>query len=176
VNAVANRVAQILARERTRFLRHVRKRLWRISLMDVEDIVADVIFGLVKRADIGGEMENIMAYAYRSLENRIVDFRRHSRDMVSIDDEATEDPALDSLLAEHDTPERSLARMQTRDRLLWAIGKLSPGERSLWIATEIDGRAVRELSEEWGEPIGTLLSRKSRTNAKLREFLRDYKQ
>jgi DNA-directed RNA polymerase specialized sigma24 family protein len=43
------------------------------------------------------------------------------------------------------------------------------------LATEIDGFTFRDLAEEWNEPIGTLLSRKSRAAAKLRQLLSDYR-
>ncbi len=163
--------ARLLDRERARFLRHVRGRLSRISSMDVEDIVSDVVFGLLKRADVAGEVENLMAYAYRSLENRIIDYRRASRDTVPLDEEGGGAPGGPELPRDDETPERSVARLQLRERLLWALGRLSDKERAVWIATEIDGLAFRELAEEWDEPLGTLLSRKSRANARLRELL-----
>ncbi len=175
MKAAASLLAQAMEREKTKFFRYVRSRLSRISFMDAEDIVADVIYGLLKRADVFGEIENFMAYAYRSLENRIIDFRRNSREVVSLDDAADGQPSLaESLQSAMATPERSVARLEMRDRLVWALGELTARERALWIATEIEGRSFRELSEEWGEPLGTLLSRKSRTNARLRELLKDH--
>ena len=45
----------------------------------------------------------------------------------------------------------------------------------MWLATEIDGFTFRDLAEDWDEPIGTLLSRKSRAVAKLRQLLSDYR-
>jgi DNA-directed RNA polymerase specialized sigma24 family protein len=43
----------------------------------------------------------------------------------------------------------------------------------VWIATEIDGYTFRELSKEWGLPMGTLLVRKHRAVAALQKELRD---
>lgn len=166
--------AQTIEREKNKFFRYVRKRLSRIPAMDVEDIVADMIHGLLKRADIFGEIENLTAYAYRSLENRIIDFRRNSRPTESLDDEEHADSLIFKLSSSSDNPEQSVARLQLQDRLLWAIGQLSAKERAVWIATEIDGHSFRDLAEEWDEPLGTLLSRKSRANARLRELLKDF--
>ncbi|MFP5223365.1 MAG: RNA polymerase sigma factor [Acidobacteriota bacterium] len=165
---------ETIEREKNKFFRYVRKRLSRIPAMDVEDIVADMVHGLLKRADIFGEIENLTAYAYRSLENRIVDFRRNSRPTESLDDEEKADSLIFGLPTSADNPEQSLERLQLQDRMLWAIGQLSPKERAIWIATEIDGHGFRELAEEWDEPLGTLLSRKSRANARLRELLKDF--
>jgi RNA polymerase sigma factor (sigma-70 family) len=176
MTAPASKLAQAMEREKAKFFRFVRKRLSRISFMDVEDIVADVVSGLLRRADVFGEVENAMAYAYRSLENRITDFRRKSRDTVSL---STEDgaagPLAERLASPGPGPEGALANLEMRDRLIAALGRLSARERALWIATEIEGRGFRELSEEWGEPLGTLLSRKSRANARLREMLKDHR-
>jgi len=177
VKAMAG-LARLLDRERGRLARYVRARLYRISSMDVEDIVSDVIFGLLRRADVAGEVENLMAYAYRALENRIIDFRRAARDTISLDETALDAEALDvdapALVAGGETPERAVARLEMRDRLLWALGRLSPGERAVWVATEIDGLSFREVAEQWDEPLGTLLSRKSRASARLRALLAEH--
>lgn len=177
MKAVAG-LARLLARERGRLARYVRSRLYRISSMDVEDIVSDVIFGLLRRADVAGEVENLMAYAYRSLENRIIDFRRAARDTISLDEAALDDAALGAdapaLGAGGETPERAVARLEMRDRLLWALGRLSSEERAVWVATEIDGWSFRELAKAWDEPLGTLLSRKSRAGARLRALLAEH--
>jgi RNA polymerase sigma factor (sigma-70 family) len=176
MKSTASAFADTMEQEKAKFFRVVRRRLSRISIMDAEDIVADMIHGLLKRVDVFGEIENIVGYAYKSLENKIVDFRRNRRAMVSLDEEGGPEAIAGNLLADADTPEQSVARMETRDRLLWAVGRLSPKERALWIATEIEGRSFSELSEEWEEPLGTLLSRKSRTNVRLRELLKDHNQ
>jgi len=174
MKSAASALAQAIDREKSRFMRFVRKRLSRISTMDAEDIVSDVILGLVKRADVFGEIENVTAYAYRSLENRIVDFRRAAKDTVSLDDENGTNGELVLRLPGSETSEQGAARLELRNRLLWAVGQLSPPERAVWIATEIDGHGFRELAEEWDEPLGTLLSRKSRANARLRGLLKDF--
>ncbi len=54
-----------------------------------------------------------------------------------------------------------------------ALDELEPKQRAAWIATEIDGYTFRELAEEWGEPIGTLLARKHRATNALQKALKD---
>jgi len=39
----------------------------------------------------------------------------------------------------------------------------------------MNGRTFRELSDEWGIPLGTLLARKSRAIAKVRDTLKEFK-
>jgi DNA-directed RNA polymerase specialized sigma24 family protein len=97
---------------------------------------------------------------------------------VSLDHGAEEDGhAPRAIQPEHDgpDPEQAYHQIQLREQLRVAIGRLSAKERSVWVAIEIEGRSFRELADAWGEPIGTLLSRKSRATARLRELLSDYR-
>ena len=79
------RLAEVFAREKTRFLRFAQQRLFDLDETDAEDIVSDVVFNLLRRADIIGEIENLTAYIYRSLANRIIDRRRGHVPTVRID-------------------------------------------------------------------------------------------
>ena len=142
--------------------------------MDAEDIVSEVTVSLFGRADIIGEIENLTAYIYRSLQNRILDHRRNRVSAVSLDEETLESGAPE-LHARGPAPDSALDQSEMRERLLNAIGRLSPKERAIFLATEMDA-AVSRLAEEWDEPVGTLLSRKSRAKARLREMLREYKK
>lgn len=169
------RLAEAFVRERTRFLRFVQKQLFDQDATAAEDIVSDVLFSLLRRADVIGEIENLTAYVYRSLANRITDHRRAQVPEVRIDNTEQEEPAAVELLDQGAGPEQALEQQELRDRLRTAIGLLAPAERAVWLATEIEGRSFRDLAEEWDEPVGTLLSRKSRAAAKLRQLLSDYR-
>jgi len=52
-----------------------------------------------------------------------------------------------------------------------ALSLLSTAERAVWLAVEMEGFSFRELAEMWNEPIGTLLSRKSRATKNLQRIL-----
>jgi RNA polymerase sigma factor (sigma-70 family) len=172
------RLAGVFEREKARLLGFVRRQMDGFSGMDAEDIVADVTYRLLRRADMVEEVENLTAYIYRSLANRITDHRRKGLPTVSLDHGAEEDGhAPRAIQPEHDgpDPEQAYHQIQLREQLRVAIGRLSAKERSVWVAIEIEGRSFRELADAWGEPIGTLLSRKSRATARLRELLSDYR-
>jgi len=64
---------------------------------------------------------------------------------------------------------------EIRERLTMALDNLEPNQRAVWIATELDDYSFRELSEEWGVPLGTLLARKHRAVAALQKALQDLK-
>lgn len=160
--------------ENGRLKNYVRKRARQISDMDAEDIVAEVMLHTVSHIGSSGPVENIAGYVYRSIRNRIADYERGRGKTASLDgmlDEDGELPFLQTLAAENEEPFAAEERAERMHRLTDAIGKLEPRQRAVLIATELRGKSFRELSEEWGEPIGTLLSRKSRAVKALRSLL-----
>jgi RNA polymerase sigma factor (sigma-70 family) len=171
------KLGELFIREKERFLGFVRRRLFDLSGMDAEDILSEVTYNLLRRADLVSEVENLSAYIYRSLANRIADRQRQSVPHVAaLENADPSQPSQPTLPPDaRPRPDQSLQQAELRERLFHAIDALSPPERDIWIATEIDGQSFRELAEDWDEPIGTLLSRKSRATAKLREMLSDYK-
>lgn len=155
-------------------VRFVKSRVRQISEMDAEDIVADVMLNLVSRLDTAGPVENIAAYVYRSVRNKITDYERSRARIVHLEDLADENGELPllSMLSTSDPSAGSPAeRREEMLRLANAIGRLEPRQRAVVIATELRGKTFRELSEEWNEPIGTLLSRKSRAIKTLKHML-----
>ncbi len=173
-----NRLAEVLTHERARFLRFVRRKLDELPALDAEDILSDVAYSLLRRADVVEQAENLTAYIYRSLSNRIVDQHRREIPTLSIDGkENAEDEGAPLDIPDHrPRPDRQLEQSELKARLHAALGKLPPRERAVWIATEIEERTFRKLAEEWQEPVGTLLSLKSRASAHLRTLLADYRQ
>ncbi len=163
-------------RDGEKLIRFVRNHARRIGEMDAEDIVADVMLSLVSRLETNGPVENIAAYAYRAVRNKIVDYERKHAKETSLDGMADEDgelPLLNLLVAENEEPFAAEERAERMHRLTDAIGKLEPRQRAILIATEFKGKSFRDLSEEWEEPIGTLLSRKSRAVKTLRKLLEE---
>lgn len=169
------RLADIFAREKARFLRFVERQLFDLDDADAEDIVSEVTFNLLRRADVVDEVENLTAYIYRSLANRITDHRRKKVPTVRIDGQGEDETGSGEIADGRLRPDQILEQHELRNRLLAAISQLAPKERAVWIATEVEGRSFRELAEEWDEPIGTLLSRKSRAAATLRRLLSEYR-
>jgi RNA polymerase sigma factor (sigma-70 family) len=175
-DAGRNRLAEIFFRERARLLQLVRRRLFDVSGTDAEDLVQDVFLNILRRADLIEQIENLTGYVYQSLANRITDRRRApSREiLLSEDDGSGEDllrRALEPVSPGLD-PEELLRRKQLRRELLRALDALPPPDRAIWIETEIEGRSFREIASDSGEPVGTLLSRKSRAGKLLRAHLR----
>ena len=62
-----------------------------------------------------------------------------------------------------------------RSKIYEAIDSLPDEQKAVFIETELNGRSFRDLSDEWGIPMGTLLARKSRALLKIRESLHEFK-
>lgn len=154
-----DRLTDALKANQGRLVGFARRRLpEQVAGQDAEDVVSDVVLRLLERADLLAEVENIAAYLFTALGHRIADLfrKKHEQPLP----EAGFEP-----LAPEDT-EMQLGLDQ-------ALGLLSTAERAVWLAVELDGFSFRELAERWGEPIGTLLSRKARATRNLRRILRD---
>ena len=170
---------EIIAKEKNKFLHYIRRRIKDISDVDAEDIVADVVFNVYNKIDIQHHIENLLAYMYRSLKNRMIDYLRQPLRPMSLQqkDGITGMTLLDIIADPTADIETKVQREQIRDQLYQALMELGPKQRAIWIATEIEGYTFKELALKWSEPIGTLLSRKSRATKALRELLKDtYKE
>ena len=171
-----NKWYAFFTRDGEKLVRFVKSQTRRISQMDAEDIVADVMLSLVSRLETNGPVENIAAYAYSAERNKIVDYERKNAKVTSLDGMADEDgelPLVSLIAAENEEPFAQQERAERMHRLTDAIGKLEPRQRAILIATELKGKSFRDLAEEWNEPIGTLLSRKSRAVKTLRKQLEE---
>jgi len=157
------RIADFIATELHRLVGYVRSWIADSADRDAEDIVQDVVAGIFEKADVTAPIADVAAYFYRSLRNRIVDaYRAAPKKAVALSE-----PVLD---------ERYEASVQVdwkenSEKLFKAIDSLVPAQKSVLVATELEGRSFRELSEEWDVPIGTLLARKHRAIHALRKAL-----
>jgi RNA polymerase sigma factor (sigma-70 family) len=166
MNQGDHRLLEIFQREKARFLAFARRQIRGLASLEPEDLVAEVFSTLLDRGDLVGEVENLASYIYRSLGNRIQDARRRrGPGPAGLDPDLLADPAQD--------PHQAYQARQVRERLGRALTRLSPRERAVWLATEVHGERFQDLAARWGEPVGTLLSRKSRAAAKLRRHLAD---
>ncbi len=141
---------------------YVRRRLDEAAGQDAEDLVQDVFLGLLDRADPTGPIRDLAAFVYRSLSNAVTDRFRRRRDTL---------PLPEDLPGAEADPAREFERREVMDAVFAAIDALSPEEKAVVLATELEGRSFRELAEEWRVPIGTLLARKSRALEKVRARL-----
>ncbi len=143
---------------------------------DAEDILQDVFLRLVNAATLVEPIEQLTAWLYRVTRNRIIDWYR-GRKHAPISLEA-EDPAsrgeLDGLLADpSQDPASDYLRSLLWDELNEALDELPEEQRDVFVAHELEGKSFKELEQETGVTVNTLLSRKRYAVLYLRERLRE---
>ncbi len=138
-----------------------------------EDIVQDVMLGILDRPDIVAPISDLPSYVLRSLKNRIIDhYRTPGKEIVSLDMEHENGLSLFDVLPDTKyDPEDSYHRRALRKLIFEMIRELPSAQIEVIIETEFNERTFKELSTLWDVPIGTLLARKHRGISAIRKNL-----
>jgi len=163
-------LGDFIAQQRGVLVHYIRSRISDIGARDAEDILQDVLAGIVS-VEVESEISAVSSYLYRSIRNRITDLYRAKESSIvmgELDDEKEAGHFMADLFSD---PHHALERQSLMDKIFACVDSLSSEQRAVWISTELEGRSFQELSVLWDEPIGTLLSRKSRANSILRRLL-----
>ena len=157
------RIAEAIEREGRRLFHFIRKRV--DDEGDAEDILQDVFYELTEAYRMMKPVEQVGAWLYRVARNRIIDRFRKRRPEGSggIPANASEEDALrlEDLLPSPDAgPEALYARSVLIEELHAALDELPEEQREVFMAHEVDGRSFKQLAEETGLSVNTLLSRK----------------
>jgi RNA polymerase sigma factor (sigma-70 family) len=174
-NELDRPLLEAIDREQGRLRGFIRRRV--ADARDAEDILQDVFFELVEAYRLTQPIEEIGAWLFRVARNRIVDhWRRRRREEPraedGVDDEEHRARLEEWLPSAEAGPEAAFARRVLIQELADAVDELPDAQRQVFIAHEIDGRSFRELAEETGLSINTLLSRKRYAVLRLRRRLR----
>jgi RNA polymerase sigma-70 factor (ECF subfamily) len=159
-------IAEFFRDEHSHLVHFVRQLIDDTAEQDGEDLVQEVALNLFRRADVMAPIENLAAYIYRALRNKVIDeFRMRREEVVSLDMPVTDDSRLtlaDILQDARESALQILEQDELKQRLRAAIDTLPLPQKAVIIETEFEGRSFRELSDLWDVPVGTLLARKSR--------------
>jgi RNA polymerase sigma factor (sigma-70 family) len=167
-------IAAVIGRERERLSKFVRRRL--PDARDAEDLLQDVFVELIEAYRLMRPIEQVGAWLYRVARNRMTDlFRRRATSAAAevrvSGDDAEEERWEDLLPAPSAGPEASFARDLLLDEFEAALAELPEEQRAVFIAHEFDGRSFRELAQELGVSVNTLLARKHYAVRHLRQRL-----
>ena len=148
------------------------------SSAEADDILQDVFLRYMQ-SDALNPVSQVAAWLFRTARNRIIDRRRKSRE-VSLpaprgeDDETGLVSEIAALLADDDaSPETEYLRALVWEELEEALRELPEPQREVFWLTEIEGFSFREIAEDTGIPIATLLTRKHHALKHLRLRLAD---
>ena len=167
-------ISEAIERERPRLRNFIRRRVPDQS--DAEDILQEVFSELVEAYRMMKPLEQVTAWLFRVARNRITDlFRSKKR-------EASREPAVtsedgetlqweDLLPAPDAGPESAYARSVLLEEMDAALEELPEEQREVFVAHEFLGYSFKELAEQTGVSVNTLLSRKHYAVLHLRERL-----
>jgi RNA polymerase sigma factor (sigma-70 family) len=158
-----DRISEVVRREQSRLWRFIRRRV--PDPLDAEDILQDVFYKLVEANRLLMPIDHITGWLFQVARNRIVDlfrkktFRNFPNAVAT--DEDDELMELEDLLPSADAgPEALYARNVLLDELEAAIEALPADQRAVFVAHEFEGRTFKEMAQETGVSINTLLARK----------------
>jgi RNA polymerase sigma factor (sigma-70 family) len=169
------RISDAVRREYSGLRAFIRKRV--ADQSDAEDILQEVFSELVEAYRLMKPVEQVTAWLFRVARNRITDlFRRKTREArvsepAKFNDEG-EELLLAELLPSPDAgPDAAYARGVMVEALDDALEELPQEQREVFIAHELMGYSFKELAEQSGTSMNTLLSRKHYAVLHLRERL-----
>jgi len=169
------RIAEVMAEERSRLRNFIRKRV--PNKADVEDLLQEVFYELVEAQRLLMPIDYVTGWLFRVARNRITDLFRKKRPLnfseLALEGEDGELLHFEDMLPSPDaSPEALYLRNALLNELELALGDLPEEQREVFVAHELEGRSFKELSEESGLNINTLLSRKRYAVIHLRQRLR----
>lgn len=134
---------------------------------DAEDILQDVFYELSASYRVLTPVEQTAAWLYKVARNKITDRYRKHKPVLYEDfafrysDEGENYSFIEDLMGSGEDPGfKSKDNELIRDAVLKALDELPADQREVFIRHEIDMQSFKEISEETGVPLNTLLSRK----------------
>ncbi|MEP6675629.1 MAG: sigma-70 family RNA polymerase sigma factor [Ferruginibacter sp.] len=140
---------------------------------DAEDILQDVFYQFIGNTQ---PIEQLSGWLFTVARNKITDLQRKKKTgyVEEIFDAGEEDTSFDwteLFFDGADNPETTYLRNLFWESMQEALEELPKEQRDVFVLNEIDGIPFKILSEQSGETVNTLLSRKRYAVLHLRERL-----
>lgn len=147
-------------KDRKRLFDFIRRRV--PSKEEAEDILQDVFFQFTRNVYQLAPIEQVTSWLFRVARNKITDsYRKHKTESLEI---GTDDHESINLLNHfydtNDDPEQEFTRNLIWDELYEALDALPAAQREVFILHEIEGKDFKQIAEQTGETVNTLISRK----------------
>lgn len=181
MDAVMQEIKQnTFLKEKDRLLGFIRSRVANVE--EAEDILQDVFYQFIAGFNAIESIDRVTSWLYSVARNKIIDrYRRDAARPRKADFELAsgqDDGApltLQEILPDLDsTPESAMLREAIWDEITDALDELPRDQREIFIQNEIEERSFREIAEETGVSINTLLSRKRYAIIALRKRLQKF--
>lgn len=170
-------IENLFRRDRNKLVGFIRERVR--SKEEAEDILQDVFANVLAAAsEVTEPIENLGAWVFTAIRNRIIDSYRKKRpqtftDTIYSDDEGDVAQFENFLSDITMSPERSLVSRTIREAIMEALDELPKEQKYAFVKNEFEGVSFREMAEETGENINTLLARKRYAVLYLRKRLKE---
>jgi RNA polymerase sigma factor (sigma-70 family) len=156
-------LAEAIERDQPRLRSFIRRHV--TDTGDAEDILQDVFYELLQAYRMMKPIEHVTGWLFRVARNRIVDLFRSKRpgslnEPVGAEEEGPHLLLEDLLPSSAAGPEAAYARTILLEALEDALEELPGEQRDVFVANELAGTSFRQLADETGLSINTLLSRK----------------
>lgn len=164
----------------TRTIKSLSKRLFGFikervaSTEEAEDILQDVFYQFAGNTE---PIEQAGAWLYRVARNKITDSYRKQKLPLADDvlpGAAEEEEGLgwqELMFTDDSNPETEYLRSLFWEELYAALEELPAAQRDVFIQNEIEGIAFKDIAEQTGESVATLISRKRYAVLHLRDRL-----
>jgi RNA polymerase sigma factor (sigma-70 family) len=175
---LALQIENLFRTDRKKFLGFIRQRVR--SQEEAEDILQDVFTNvLAASANVQKPIENIASWVFTAVRNRIIDSYRKKRaetfsDMQTPGQAEDGVDTFENFLGDFSSsPETDLIRKTIWESVQEGLAELPPEQREVFVKNEFEGISFREMSEDTGVNINTLLARKRYAVLHLRKKLKD---
>jgi RNA polymerase sigma factor (sigma-70 family) len=147
------------ARERSRLGNFIRRRV--ADQTDADDILQDVFYEFVQAYRLPEPIEQVSAWLFRVARNRIIDRFRKKKE-VALEDlprsDEDDEYHLDLMLPSPDAGPEAAYTRHAAGRTAGALEDLPANQREVFVAHELDGVSFKEMAEQTGVSINTLLA------------------
>ena len=130
---------------------------------DAEDILQDVWLQLSNITDTD-DIDHLKGWLFKVARNKIIDKgRKRTEQLIDdlIDDDEEDDYNFaDILLTDEDDPESVYLKELFWDELFEALNELSEKQRDVFVWNELEDKTLRQIADESGENLKTIISRK----------------
>jgi RNA polymerase sigma factor (sigma-70 family) len=152
------RITETIAEEGSRLRNFIRK--WVRNEADVEDLLQEVFAELIEARKLLMPIDYVTGWLFQVARNRVIDsFRKQRPESFRAAAVESEDGEL--LLPSPDAgPEAALLRSRLLEELKSALALLPEEQRAVFVGHALEGRSFREMAEESGLSVNTLLARK----------------